>query len=311
MSYPLSFEELVLPLEAQLNNLKKNISSDSVLIDELNHLDKQINRMLQKIYKKLEPWEYVLVARHPERPTGSDYIEKLITDFIPISGDKTFGEDHAIVCGLGKFEGVSVAVIGHNKGIDTQDRIKNNFGMAKPEGYRKVSRLLDLASRFGFPIIAFIDTKGAAASKESEERGQAYALADCIRGNFRLKVPLISIIVGEGGSGGAIALASGHSVMMLTYSVFSIISPDGCAVILWKDRAHASKAAKALKITSKDLIKLGIIDKEITEPYGGAHRFPQQAIENTRQALRKELKRLMDMPFDVLRMLQQDKFGKL
>ena len=311
MSYSLNFEELVLPLEAQLNTLKKNLGSDSVLVDEFNSLDKQINKMLQKVYQNLEPWEYVQIARHPDRPTGSDYIEKLITDFFPISGDRAFGEDPALVCGLGKFEGVSVAVIGHNKGIDTNERIKNNFGMARPEGYRKASRLFDLASRFGFPIIAFIDTKGAAANKESEERGQAYALADCIRGNFRLKVPLISVIVGEGGSGGAIALASGHSIMMLTYSIFSIISPDGCAAILWKDRAYAPNAAEALKITSKDLLKLGIIDKEITEPYGGAHRFPQQAIENTRQALKKELKRLMDISPDMLRVLQQNKFGKL
>lgn len=310
MSYQLSFEEVVLPLEAQLNSLKKNLSSDSPLVSDLNTLDKQINRILEKIYKNLEPWQYVLVARHPDRPTGVDYIRNLITDFAPVSGDRSFGEDSALICGLGKFDGMPVAVVGHNKGFDIDERIKNNFGMAHPEGYRKVARLMDLASRFGFPIITFIDTKGAAANKGSEERGQGYALADCIRANFRLKVPLISVIVGEGGSGGAIALASGHSIMMLKYSIFAVASPDACAAILWKDRAFSSTAATALKITSTDLIKLGVVDKEIEEPIGGAHRFPEQTFENARKAIKQELLRLKNLSLEQLIMLQQEKFRK-
>ena len=310
MTYQLGFEEVVLPLEAQLNNLKKNISSDSPLVEELNTLDRQITKILEKIYKHLEPWQYVLIARHPDRPTGCDYIRKFITDFVPISGDRAFGEDSALICGLGKFDGIPVAVAGHNKGFDIDERIKNNFGMAQPEGYRKITRLFDLASRFNLPIITFIDTKGAAANKGSEERGQGYALADCIRANLRLKVPLLSIIVGEGGSGGAIALASGHCLMMLKYSVFAVASTDACAAILWKDRAFSSVAASALKITSTDLLKLGVINKEIEEPIGGAHRFPDQTFENTRIAIKQELKKLMSLSVNQLRMMQQEKFGK-
>ncbi len=310
MTYQLGFEEVVLPLEAQLNNLKKNISLDSPLVDELTSLDKQIIRILNKIYANLEPWQYLLIARHPDRPTGVDYIRKLITDFVPICGDRTFGDDSALVCGLGKFDGIPVAVAGHNKGFDIDERIKNNFGMAHPEGYRKITRLFDLASRFNLPLITFIDTKGAAANKGSEERGQFYALADCIRANFLLKVPLLSVIVGEGGSGGAIALASGHSLMMLKYSIFAVASPDACAAILWKDRAFSANAASALKITSTDLLKMGVIDKEIEEPVGGAHRFPDQTFENARKEIKKELKRLMALSSDQLRMLQQEKFGK-
>lgn len=310
MSYQLSFEEMVFPLEAQLSNLKKNLNENSPLMEEFDRLDKQVNKMLEKIYHNLEPWQYLMIARHPDRPTGVDYIKHLIKDFVPISGDRTFGEDSALECGLGKIDGIPVAVIGHNKGFDIQERIKNNFGMAQPEGYRKVSRLMDLASRFHFPIISFIDTKGAAANKGSEERGQSYALADCIRANFRLKVPLISVIVGEGGSGGAIALASGHSIMMLRYSVFSVASPDACAAILWKNRSFAHQAAQALKITSPDLIKLGVIDKEIAEPIGGAHRFPEQTFANVKKAIVSELKNLMALSADELRMRQQQKFGK-
>lgn len=308
MSYHLSFEEVVLPLEEQLKVLKSNVNMDSLLIDELNVLDKQISKMLTRVYNNLEPWQYMLIARHPNRPTGVDYVNKLITDFVPISGDRAFLDDTAIICGLGKFDGVPVAVLGHDKGQDLEDRVKNNFGMAHPEGYRKVARLFDLASRFDLPILAFIDTKGAAANKGSEERGQSYALADCIRANFRLRTPLISVIVGEGGSGGAIALASGHSLMMLKYSIFSVASPDACAAILWKDRAYASNAATALKITSPDLLSLGAIDKEIFEPIGGAHRFPERAFEEVRKAVKIELKRLQSMSVEKLKSLQYEKF---
>jgi len=308
MSDLLSFEEIVLPLEEQINILKRTISSDSPVIDELNALEKQLQKMLAKIYGNLEPWQYVFVARHPNRPTGSDYIDKLITNFVPISGDRTCWEDTALKCGIGLFEGVAVAVIGHNKGTEIEDRIQNNFGMAHPEGYRKVIRLLDLASRFNLPVIAFIDTKGAAANKDSEERNQSHALAECIRANFGLNVPLISIIVGEGGSGGAIALASGHCTMMLSYSIFSVASPDACAAILWKDRQFSGQAAAALKITSKDLLKLGLIDKEITEPIGGAHRFPEQTFNEVRKALKIELKKLIVKSADELHLIQQNKF---
>lgn len=310
MSHILDFEEVVLPLEEQLRSLKKNLNIDSPLLKEFEKLDQQINKMLVKIYSNLEPWQCVSVARHPERPTGKDYIENLITDFVPISGDRTFADDPALVCGIGKFEGTAVAIVGHNKGFDTDERLKTNFGMAHPEGYRKVIRLFDLASRFSLPIVTFIDTKGAAANKQSEERGQSWALAECIRASFRLDVPLISIIVGEGGSGGAIALASGHSLSMLTYSIFSVASPDACAAILWKDRSFASRAALALKVTSAELMKLGVVDNIIKEPFGGAHRFPQQTIQKVGRFLNLEIKKLMEYSPESLRILQTEKFNK-
>lgn len=310
MSDHLVFEEMVEPLKEQIEVLKRTISLDSPMIDELNVLEKQLQKMLTKIYENLEPWQYMLVARHQNRPTGSSYIDNLITDFVPLSGDRTFMEDTALKCGIGKFEGMPIAVIGHNKGYDTEDRIQNNFGMAHPEGYRKVIRILELASRFNLPVVAFIDTKGAAANKASEERNQSQALAECIRANFKLTVPLISVIVGEGGSGGAIAVASGHSIMMLKYSIFSVASPDACAAILWKDRKYSSDSALALKITSQELLKIGAIDKEIPEPVGGAHRFPEQAFNEVRKALKSELKRLQAMSVDELRNLQRNKFTK-
>ena len=306
--YSLSFEDMVIPLEEHLKILKQK-NFETPMLKELNKVDNQINKILQKIYKNLEPWQYVLVARHTERPTGSDYIQNLITDFVPVSGDRTYKNDNAIVCGIGKFEGINVAVAGHKKGKNIDERVDTNFGMAHPEGYRKVARLFKLASKFNLPIVTFIDTIGAAANKEAEERGQSYALAQCIKENLRLEVPLISLIVGEGGSGGAIALSSGHCTMMLSYSVFSVASPDTCAVILCKDRNLCSETAKALKITVKDLIKIGAVDKEIIEPFGGAHRFPDKTYFEVRKSLKEELIKLKKLSSDELQEIQYKKFG--
>lgn len=303
----LEFEDIVQSLEVELNTLKKK--PDAMKFSaQIEALEKQKIKILHKIYSKLEPWQYVLIARHVDRPTGSDYIKKFIHDFVPICGDRCAGEDPALMCGIGVFNGISVAVIGHNKGAETHERVANNFGMAHPDGYRKARRLFNLANKFHLPILAFIDTKGAAANIEAEERGQAYALADCIRANLQLQVPLISVIVGEGGSGGAIALASGHCLMMLKYSIFSVASPDACAAILWKNRSFWKDAARELKITSDKLLKLNAIDREIAEPAGGAHRFAEIVYANVETAVETELARLMKYSINDLTRIQHEKY---
>lgn len=310
MSYTLDFEKFINPLEAQMQQMKSEVGSNSSMLKEVESLGDQIEKMLSNLYENLDPWQKVQVARHPDRPTGKHYVQKLIKDFVPISGDRAISDDPAIVCGLGVFEGNPVAVIAHNKGLNLEERLETNFGMAHPQAYRKVIRVFELANRFNLPILSFVDTKGAAANKNSEEGGQSFALADCIRASFCLEVPFISVIVGEGGSGGAIALASGHSLLMLTNSVFSVASPDACASILWKDRAFSGQAAKALKVTSSELIKLGIIDKEIKEPVGGAHRFPEKTYEMVKKALEKELQALSKLSHVQLKELQQNRVGK-
>lgn len=311
MKHILDFEEPVILLENQLENLKKNLDADSPILDDLSKLDLQISKMLNKIYSNLDPLQFMAIARHPERPTGKHYIEKLIKDFLPISGDRAFKDDKALICGIGRFNEIPVAIMAHNKGYDMEERIETNFGMALPEGYRKAKRVMQLANKFQLPIIAFIDTKGAAANQASEERGQSFALAECICESFNLKTPLISVIVGEGGSGGAIALASGHSLMMLKYSIFSVASPDACAAILWKSRDYVQKAANALKITSKDLLNLGVIDAEIKEPHGAAHRFPEQTFKEVEKALLLELNSLMNLSLESLRTKQKNRMARL
>lgn len=288
----LDFEKKIFELESKIKELQHLNSADIDVSSEVKKLHQKLEKSLTEIYLNLSPWEKVQIARHPDRPQTIDYIKALFTDFIPLSGDRTFGEDSAIISGICKFNGISVAVIGHNKGKETTDRIKNHFGMPMPEGYRKAKRIMKLADKFSMPIITFIDTSGAFPGIEAEERGQAEAIASCIEESFNVSAPIISVIIGEGGSGGAIALGVANTVMMLEHSVYSVISPEGCASILWKSSEEIKTAANVLKITAKDLLELNIIDTIIPEPIGAAHRDPNQAIEITGKTIFNELEKL-------------------
>ena len=240
--------------------------------DDVARLQTKANSLINDTYARLTPWQKAMVARHPERPHYSDYVAALVTDYVPLAGDRAFADDKAIMGGLGRFRGRPVAVLGHEKGNDTASRVRHNFGMAKPEGYRKAIRLMELAERFKLPVITLVDTPGAYPGIEAEARGQAEAIARGIETCLKIGVPLVSAIIGEGGSGGAIALAAGNHVIMLEHSVYSVISPEGCASILWRSADQAKEAAEALKLTADDLLKLGIIDEIVVEPLGGAHR---------------------------------------
>ena len=302
----LDFEQPIIELEAKIRDLS--------LLDgagkEIFSLKRDVNSFLEKAYSKLSPWQIVQVARHPERPHASNYISALIKDFQTLSGDRSFAEDKAIISGIGSFNGQSVMVIGQEKGSDTDSRVKHNFGMAKPEGYRKVSRLMKLADKFNMPLITFVDTAGAYPGVGAEERGQAEAIASCIQDSLEIKVPFISVIIGEGGSGGAIALASANKVLMLQNAIYSVISPEGCASILWRDNNKAELAADSLGITAKFLKEKGIIEKIISEPIGGAHRDHILSIKNVEDALKKSLNEIKDYSKDHLIKDRQEKFLK-
>ena len=267
-----------------------------------------MDRDLRQAYAKLTPWQKAQVARHPDRPHALDYINALIDDFMPLAGDHAFGEDNAIIGGLGRFKDRSVMVIGIEKGRYTETRIKHSFGMARPEGYRKARRLMEPADKFGIPVITLVDTAGAYPGVDAEERGQAEAIARCIETCLNIRTPLISVIIGEGGSGGAIALATGNVVLMLEHSIYSVISPEGCASILWRDGKEASVAAEALKITAQDLERLGVIDGIIPEPIGGAHRAPQTIFTAVKDTLEMHLTQLGRVEAGQLRAQQRDKF---
>jgi acetyl-CoA carboxylase carboxyl transferase subunit alpha len=302
----LDFEQPIIELEAKIRDLS--------LLDgagkEIFSLKRDVNSFLEKAYSKLSPWQIVQVARHPERPHASNYISALIKDFQTLSGDRSFAEDNAIISGIGSFNGQSVMVIGQEKGSDTDSRVKHNFGMAKPEGYRKVSRLMKLADKFNMPLITFVDTAGAYPGVGAEERGQAEAIASCIQDSLEIKVPFISVIIGEGGSGGAIALASANKVLMLQNAIYSVISPEGCASILWRDNNKAELAADSLGITAKFLKEKGIIEEIISEPIGGAHRDHSLSIKNVEDALKKSLNEIKDYSKDHLIKDRQEKFLK-
>ncbi|PPE03198.1 acetyl-CoA carboxylase carboxyltransferase subunit alpha [Holospora curviuscula] len=281
----LEFETIVVKLQDQIEALK-SISGDQIKIQtEIARLEEKRKKLLSNLYKNLTAWQKVLVARHEQRPKTSAYIQHLIRDFFPLCGDKTFGDDEAIQAGIGRFYGTTIVVLGHEKGHDTESRLKHNFGMPHPEGYRKVLRCMELAQRFGFPILTFIDTAGAYVGTEAEERGQAYAIAACLEKSFSLDVPIFSVIIGEGGSGGAVALASANKIFMLEHSVYSVISPEGCASILWRSRDKREEAAVAQKLTAQDLKALKIIDDIIPEPLGGAHRDPMLTINTLGERL--------------------------
>ena len=275
MQHYLDFEKELALLDGKANELRSTNSSqnqEKQKNDNIKEIEKKSKQLLKKIYSDLTPWHKCQIARHPERPHSSLYIKNLMTEFIPLAGDKKFAEDKSIIGGLARLNDTPIVIIGHEKGDDTKSRIQHNFGMARPEGYRKAVRLMDLADKFNLPVITFIDTPGAYPGKGAEERGQAEAIASSIAKCMQIKVPLISIIIGEGGSGGAVALASSNKIIMLEHSIYSVISPEGCASILWKNSDKMKEAAEALKLTAGDLTKLGIVDEIISEPIGGAHR---------------------------------------
>ena len=284
----LEFERPVAELEAKIEELRHLSNGTLNIADEVGRLESTAERLLRQTYERLTPWQKVQVARHPQRPHCLDCIAGLIT-FVPLAGDRTFGEDSAVVGGIGRFRGPSVVVLGTEKGADTETRLKRNFGMARPEGYRKASRLMRLADRFGLPVLTFVDTAGAYPGVDAEARGQAAAIAAAIATCLDIKVPLVAAIIGEGGSGGAVALAAGNTVLMLEHAVYSVISPEGCAAILWRDGGHAEEAAEALRLTAQDLLRLEIIDAIVPEPVGGAHRRPQAAIDELGAAIEAAL----------------------
>ncbi|MEO5806557.1 acetyl-CoA carboxylase carboxyltransferase subunit alpha [Devosia sp.] len=283
----LDFEKPVADLEGKIAELKSLAATDqAVSIDEeVNRLSSRADEALVEIYKRLTPWQKTQVARHPQRPHFSDYIKGLITEWSPLAGDRKFAEDPAIQAGLGRFNGVPVAILGQEKGNSTETRLKHNFGMARPEGYRKAVRIMDMADRFNLPVISLVDTAGAYPGIGAEERGQAEAIARSTEKSLELGVPNLAIVIGEGGSGGAIAIATANRVLMLEHAIYSVISPEGGASILWRDAAKAQEAATNMKITSSDLLGFGIIDGIIPEPTGGAHRHPEQTMANARAAI--------------------------
>ncbi len=307
----LEFEEHLSDIENKIENLKNSTQKDANILNKISNLQKVFDSNLKETYSSLSPWQKVLVARHSDRPHASDYLEGLLRNFIPLSGDRLFGEDSAIIGGIGRFKDFSILFIGQEKGRDTEEKVKRNFGMAKPEGYRKSIRLMKFAEHFQLPILTLVDTPGAYPGIGAEERGQAEAIARSIQTCLSIKVPLISIIIGEGGSGGAIALASANHVLMLEHSVYSVISPEGCASILWRDTNKAQDAAEAMRITADDMLRLGIIDTIIPEPIGGAHRDKAQAIKNLGDSIEEKLKTLISLDGNEIMKRRREKFMKI
>jgi acetyl-CoA carboxylase carboxyl transferase subunit alpha len=309
MRHFLDFEKPIAELESKIDELRRMSEPDGINIaEEVSRLTEKVDRQLRATYAKLSPWQKTQVARHPERPKASAYVEALITEFTPLAGDRTFAEDAAVLGGMGRFRGRSVMVLGTEKGCDTDSRLKHNFGMAKPEGYRKARRLIELAGRFNMPILTFVDTSGAYPGVEAEERGQAEAIARSIEACLQAPVPFVATIIGEGGSGGAIALAAGDRTLMLEHSIYSVIAPEGCASILWRDAAQAPAAAEALKLTADDLLRLRLIDKIIPEPLGGAHRAPGETVRTVGDAVAEALQPLLAMDAPTLLSRRREKF---
>jgi acetyl-CoA carboxylase carboxyl transferase subunit alpha len=307
----LEFEKPLAEIEGkatELRALAAQSEEDMDLEKEAKALDKKAQSLLSNMYKDLSPWRKCQVARHPDRPHCSDYIEALFTEYTPLAGDRNFADDSAVLGGLARFKDQPVVVMGHEKGNDTQSRIHHNFGMARPEGYRKAIRLMDLADRFGLPIITLVDTPGAYPGKGAEERGQSEAIARSTEKCLQVKVPVISVIIGEGGSGGAVAFATADRVAMLEHSIYSVISPEGCASILWKNAEKMREAAEALRLTAQDLYKLGVADVVIPEPLGGAQRHRKEAIEAVSDAISGLLKELKAKKPDVLRKERRQKY---
>lgn len=309
----LDFEKPVAELEAKIEELRAlQEKGDAIAIgEEINRIESKAAAALGELYGALTPWQKTQVARHPQRPHCRDYIAALIADFVPLAGDRKYGEDPAIVAGFGRFRGDSVCVIGHEKGSDTDSRLKHNFGMARPEGYRKAARLMGMADRFEIPVIALIDTAGAYPGIGAEERGQAEAIARSTTACLQLGVPNVAVIIGEGGSGGAVAIATASRVLMLEHAIYSVISPEGAASILWRDTTRAEDAAAAMKITAQDLVRLGVIDAIVPEPSGGAHRNAAAAIAAVDGALATALGELRDLDRSTVMRLRQEKFSAI
>jgi acetyl-CoA carboxylase carboxyl transferase subunit alpha len=305
----LEFEKPVAEIENRLTELRTASAGDDVDISgELARLERKSAELLASTYASLTPWQKTQVARHPARPHFRDYVAAVFDDFIPLGGDRHYGEDLAIMGGLARLGGRRVVLIGHEKGNDTQSRLRHNFGMGKPEGYRKAVRLMELAGRFGLPVVTLVDTSGAFPGVEAEERGQAEAIARSTEACLALPVPMVAAIVGEGGSGGAVALASAERVLMFEHAVYSVISPEGCASILWRTAEKAAQAAEAMKMTAQDLVALGVIDRIVPEPVGGAHRDPKAAASALGAALGEELDALSGKSVKQLRRLREDRF---
>jgi acetyl-CoA carboxylase carboxyl transferase subunit alpha len=305
----LEFEKPVATLDARISELRATAAEGDIdITSEIARLERKSADLLESTYKALTPWQKTQVARHPQRPHFVDYIEHIFTDFVPLGGDRLYGEDHAIVGGFATLGGRKVMVIGHEKGHDTATRIKHNFGMGKPEGYRKAIRLMELAGRFGLPVVTLVDTSGAFPGVEAEERGQAEAIARSTEACLALPVPMVAVIVGEGGSGGAVALASAERVLMLEHAVYSVISPEGCASILWRTAEKAADAAEAMKVTAQDLLGLKVIDRIVPEPVGGAHRDKVGACKALAKALGEELDALAKVPAKQIIAKREERF---
>ncbi|WP_221792029.1 acetyl-CoA carboxylase carboxyltransferase subunit alpha [Aquisediminimonas sediminicola] len=305
----LDFEKPLAELHARIEELRETGESGSINIDaEIKKLQAKADKLQSDLYAKLSPWQKALVARHPDRPHFRDYVAGMVDDFMPLAGDRAFGDDQAILGGLGRINGQRVMVIGHEKGDDTASRLRHNFGMAKPEGYRKAIRLMELADRFGIPVVTLVDTAGAFPGIQAEERGQAEAIARSTEACIKLGVPMVAAIVGEGGSGGAVALAAANRVLMFEHAVYAVISPEGCASILWRTADKAADAAEAMRITASQLKTLGVIDRIVAEPVGGAHRDRELAIDNLKNAIADELKSLGNVSPAKLRQQRRDKF---
>ncbi len=306
----LDFEKPVAELEAKLEELRALETGENAVVigEEISRLEAKAAQALNELYEELSPWQKTQVARHPERPHCLDYVAALITDFVPLAGDRKFGDDEAIVGGFGRFRGESLCIVGHEKGSSTESRLKHNFGMARPEGYRKAERLMGMADRFGIPILSLVDTAGAYPGIGAEERGQAEAIARSTDTCLALSVPNVAVILGEGGSGGAIALATANRVLMLEHAIYSVISPEGAASILWRDTSKAQEAATNMKITAEDMMRFGVIDRIVTEPSGGAHRNPAAAITMTGEAIADAFDSLKGLDRAAVRRQRREKF---
>lgn len=311
MDYTLDFERPVSELENQIRELKETSNKSIDISHEIEALQAKVNRMLEEIYTKLSPWERTQLSRHPARPHAIDYIEKIVTDFHEVHGDRRFADDQAMITGFGFIDGKRVAVVGIEKGRKTQEKIKRNFGMANPEGYRKAIRIMQLASRFNIPVIAFVDTPGAYPGIGAEERGQALAIAENLEEMFNIRSPIISIVIGEGGSGGALGIAVADKVFMMEYSVYSVISPESCASILWSDPKMAETAANSLQLSPNKAYELKVIDGIIKEPAGGAHRYPEKAIQIVKDTIMTNLQALEKEDTDVMMQKRFEKFRQM
>ena len=310
MQVYLEFEKPIAEMEGKIAELRA-ISKDDPevnILNEVTRLEEKVASQLEKTYKSLDPWQKTLVARHPARPHFVDYIDHLVEDFTPLSGDRLYSDDQAIIAGLGRWQGRRVAIMGHEKGANTQARLKHNFGMARPEGYRKAIRVMELAERFNIPVVTLVDTSGAYPGIGAEERGQSEAIARCTEKCLQIGVPFVSVIVGEGGSGGALALATANRILMLEHSIYSVASPEACASILWRSREKAKEAAEALKVTADSLNDLGVIDRILKEPVGGAHRERDLVIDQVGDAVIEELDDLSQLSSDELRRDRRQKF---